>query len=274
MRPTDEQLVAAARDGNHSALERLLDRHQSRVFRFGKRMCGGDDDAQEVLQETLIAAARTLKDFRGASSVSTWLYTIARSFCLKRRRRHPLPVEPFENVQHEAIQVVDERRTPDEQLSSREAERFLLGIIGKLDPKYREVLMLRDAEGLSAAEAAAVLGLSVDAMKSRLHRARVAVRERTGMMVPSAQEDVVRPPVDSACPDILKLFSRYLEDDISAEVCAEMERHLASCGKCRARCDSLRASLRLCRAAGQEEVPPAIAYSVRAAVRRVLDSTS
>ena len=59
-----------------------------------------------------------------------------------------------------------------------------------------------------------------------------------------------------------------------AEVCAEMERHLASCGKCRARCDSLRASLRLCRAAGQEEVPPAIAYSVRAAVRRVLDSTS
>src|ERR671934_3153691 len=105
MNPTDEELLASARAGDRSALERLLDRHQGRVFRFGKRMCGGDDDAQEVLQETLIAAARTLKDFRGASSVSTWLYTIARSFCLKRRRRHPLPVEPFENVQHEAIQV-------------------------------------------------------------------------------------------------------------------------------------------------------------------------
>ena len=83
----DEDLLAAARAGDRAALERLLTAQQKRVFRFGLKMCGTEEDAKDVLQETLLAAARGIRDFRGASSVSTWLYTIARSFCIKRRRR-------------------------------------------------------------------------------------------------------------------------------------------------------------------------------------------
>src|SRR5512136_29735 len=84
---SDQKLLMAARGGDRDALETLLLRYQPRVYRFGMKMCGDPDDAEDVLQETLLAMARSLRDFRGASSLSTWLYTIARSFCVKKRRR-------------------------------------------------------------------------------------------------------------------------------------------------------------------------------------------
>src|SRR5512132_2045311 len=87
MEPSDAALLDRARAGDRDALDTLLDRHQRRVYRFGLKMCRDPEDAKDVLQETLLAVARGVKDFRGASSVSTWLYTIARSFCIKKRRR-------------------------------------------------------------------------------------------------------------------------------------------------------------------------------------------
>src|SRR5919206_1419808 len=101
----DENLLAEARAGDRAALERLLEVHQRRVFRFGLKMCGGEEDAKDVLQDTLLAAARSVGDFRGASSVSTWLYAIARSFCLRKRRTSkfaPEHVESLERVAREA----------------------------------------------------------------------------------------------------------------------------------------------------------------------------
>ena len=98
MSDNDEALVAAARDGDRRALERLLDRHQAAVYRFGMKMCREPEDAKDVLQETLFAAARTLPEFRGASSVSTWLYTIARSFCIKKRRTSKFAPERIESI--------------------------------------------------------------------------------------------------------------------------------------------------------------------------------
>src|SRR5574342_169891 len=83
----DSELLEAARRGDADSLEALLARHQAQVYRFGMKMCRDPEDARDVLQDTLLAVARTVKDFRGAASVSTWLYTIARSFCIKRRRR-------------------------------------------------------------------------------------------------------------------------------------------------------------------------------------------
>ena len=90
METPDEKLLEAARAGDRAALDQLLTRHQSRVYRFGLKMCRDSEDAKDVLQETLLAVARNVKDFRGASSVSTWLYTIARSFCIKKRRRRSM----------------------------------------------------------------------------------------------------------------------------------------------------------------------------------------
>jgi RNA polymerase sigma-70 factor (ECF subfamily) len=86
-------LLRAAQGGDEDALDVLLKRYQPQIFRFGLKMCRDPEDAREVLQDTLFAAARTLHGFRGASSISTWLYTIARSFCIKKRRRGVLAPE-------------------------------------------------------------------------------------------------------------------------------------------------------------------------------------
>src|SRR4051794_19854790 len=75
---SDEQLLVSARAGGRDALEQLLERHQAQVYRFGMKMCRHPEDAKDVLQDTLLAVARGVRDFRGASSLSTWLYTVAR----------------------------------------------------------------------------------------------------------------------------------------------------------------------------------------------------
>ncbi len=270
--PSDEELVAAAKGGDRGALGQLLERHQGRVFRFGMRMCRAEEDAKEVLQETLIAAARTLPEFRGASSVSTWLYTIARSFCIKQRRRSKFAPESVESLDagepaRAVVQVEDPARRPDELREGRRLQAALDQAIGSLDPGYREVLVLRDVEGLSAGEVAEVLGLSVEAVKSRLHRARVAVRERIAPeLIPAPAAAEPRP----GCRDVVVAFSQHLEGEIDSNLCAELEQHLQGCPACQSRCDSLRATLRLCRNAAAAPVPPAIEVSVREALRRYL----
>ena len=83
----DVELLRAAQTGDEAALDELLARHEKQVFRFGLRMCGSEEDARDVLQETLVAAFQGLPNFRGDADISTWLYQIARSFCSKARRR-------------------------------------------------------------------------------------------------------------------------------------------------------------------------------------------
>jgi RNA polymerase sigma-70 factor, ECF subfamily len=275
LQPSDEELISAARKGDREAMGKLLERHQARVYRFGMRMCRGEEDAKDVLQETLLAAARTLPDFRGASSLSTWLYTIARSFCIKRRRRSKFAPEVEESLDvgepaRAVLQLPDPGRGPDEALDGRRVEAALEAAIGALEPKYREVLVLRDVEGLSAVEVGEVMGLSVEAVKSRLHRARMAVRERVAPVL--AEGPALMP--GSACRDVVEIFSRHLEGEIDSNVCAELEGHLLECAACRSRCDSLRATLGLCRSAGAAPVPKDVEASVRAALRRFLDGAN
>jgi RNA polymerase sigma-70 factor (ECF subfamily) len=286
----DVALLERARAGDRAALEDLLARHQRRVYRFGLKMCRDEEDAKDVLQETLLAVARTVKDFRGASSVSTWLYTIARSFCIKKRRRSKFAPEHEESLDArepgtEARQVQDEARPPDEALAGRQIEAALEQAIGALDPMYREVLVLRDVEGLTAPEVAEVMGLTVEAVKSRLHRARVAVRAAVAPILGVPGDEGAPSPASparaasdgaagataegtpAACPDIVQLFSRHLEGEISAGLCADMEKHLAGCPGCRSRCDSLQRTLALCKAAPLPDVPATVQADVRQALR-------
>jgi len=271
-RPKSEtELVDAARVGDARALQELLERVSPLVFRYGMRMCGGrPEDAEDVLQDTLITLARTVGDFRGASSLSTWLYTIARSQCSRKRRKSRFAPRELESLHGEpgraAVDRADDARGPDEELAGREVGRVLERAIDDLDPKYREVLILRDVEGLTAPEVAEVLGMRLEAVKTRLHRARAQVREAVVPWLGDAST------ADSAegCPDVIALWSRHIEGDIQPDTCAEMERHLESCPRCRGACDSLRRTLALCRALPGREVPVEIRESLRAAVRRAV----
>lgn len=264
---TDQALLDACRTGDRAALGLLLERYEPRIYRFGLRMCRDREAARDVLQETLIAAARTVRDFRGTSSLSTWLYTIARSFCIKQQRRSKFAPFREESLDDASVSRNLEATTPNPEMASAEAEiaHALSNAISELEPMYREVLLLRDGEGLTAPEVAEVLGITIDAVKSRLHRARRSVR---AILAPRL--GIVETPRDAACPDVIELFSRHLEGDITSAVCAEMEQHLASCRPCRARCDSLREVLGRCRAAA-DTVPAAMQRDVRRALEDSLD---
>jgi RNA polymerase sigma-70 factor (ECF subfamily) len=264
MQPTDDALLAALQSGDEGAVAMLLERYAPAVYRFGSKMCRDPEDAKDVLQDTLLAAARGLRGFRGGASLSTWLFTIARSFCIKRRRRPvgaPRDVVPLES--DGAATIAAAGTLPDRAAEERELADALEAAIRGLDPIYREVLLLRDVEGLTAPEVAAVLGIGVDAVKSRLHRARATVRDRVAPLMSSAEA-----ATPSACPDVVPMLSRYLEGEIGADQCAEMNRHVAQCPRCGARCDSLRRSLALCRRSSEHgSVPPEIQDAVRTALR-------
>jgi RNA polymerase sigma-70 factor (ECF subfamily) len=273
---TDEDLLAAAQRGDRGALEALISRYQSTVYRFGVRMCGDLDDASDVVQETSLAMARSIQDFRGDSSLSTWLYTIARRFCIRKRRRGrfaPEREESLETLDHERLnRLRASTRSPEDEVAGRELGAALNDAIASLDPSQREVLVLRDMEGLPASEVGKVLGLNVGAVKSRLHRARLAVRAELAPLLGPA----ITGPVDQ-CPDVLNLLSRHLEGDLAPDACSEMEAHLKKCPRCTGACESLKRALALCREAPAPELPESVRQSIRTALgnflaRRVADS--
>jgi RNA polymerase sigma-70 factor (ECF subfamily) len=271
--PDESRLLDAARRGSPEAIEALLERYEPRVYRFSLKMCRHPEDARDVLQETLLALARSVTDFRGAASLSTWLYTIARSYCIKKRRRSkfaPEALVSLESESREAAQALpDPARGPDALLENERLRRALEQAIARLGPGDREVLALRDIEGLSAAETAQVTGLSVEAVKSRLHRARARVRRQLDPVLGPGGPGRARA---RGCPDIVALFSRYLEGEIGPGTCAEMERHLEGCPRCRDTCDSLKRTLRLCRSAPTPNVPAPLQESIRRTLREFLSA--
>jgi RNA polymerase sigma-70 factor, ECF subfamily len=259
----ESALLQAARAGDREALSALLLANQQRIFGFGMKMCGDPEDARDVAQETMLSLVRSIPTFRGESSVSTWLYTVARSFCIKKRRR-----TKGAPAHHEPLDVTTQEQsaapTPEQSLLGREARDAVATALDQLEPDAREVVILRDIEGLTAPEVAEVTGLSVAAVKSRLHRARQSLREHLVAVVGDA------PAATPSCPDVLTLLSQKLEDDVSPDLCAQMEKHVEGCPHCKGLCDSLKRSLAVCRSFSGPKVPRHVQESLRQALEAAL----
>jgi RNA polymerase sigma-70 factor (ECF subfamily) len=243
----DPALLDAARSGDRKALERLLVLEEPRIYAYGLRMCGDPEDAREVLQETMLAVTRHIGGFRGDAKLSTWLFQLARSACSKQRRRLP-PTSDGE------VELVDHNADPERTASAQQLAELLQRALSRLTETQREVLILRDVEGLSAPEVSEILHLEVGAVKSRLHRARAALAEAL-----DAEQRVPRLKL-TGCPDILVNWSEREEGDIDHAVCEKLEAHVATCPACRARCDQLTATRAACR-----ELPPVPAAAHEAA---------
>lgn len=261
--PTDSDLLAAARAGDDAAIEALLVRHAPSVMRFARRLCNDPVDADDVVQETLITAARGLRDVRDDAALTTWLYAVTRSFCWKKHRRSKYA--PSATVEYDDNIASPPVLGPDDAAAGRELGGALDQAIASLAPMYREVLLLRDVEGLTAPEVAKALGIEVDAVKSRLHRARAVVRERLTPVLSGAGKT-------TACPDVVEKFSMYLEADIGQEECAAMQSHVATCASCNAACESLRRTVAACHAHGPE-VPEDVQERVKRALQGVVGRT-
>ena len=155
------------------------------IYRFAHRLCGENEAAKDIVQETFLNAYKGLKDFRGEAQISTWLYTIASHACMRMRRKRKgepareLSLEEFIPTSDGEfkLQIPIDGLTPEEALQNKELRRILNQAIEMLPPPYRMVLVLRDMEGLSAKEVGSIMRLNERAVKSRLHRARLFVRK-------------------------------------------------------------------------------------------------
>lgn len=178
----DDTLVAQAQKKDYHAFEELVKRYEGRIYGHTLRLLGNREDAEDVLQETFLNAFKGLENFRGDSTFSTWIYRIATNNALMRLRKlshgerelnDELP--PPESMKRQALasHILD----PKDTLLEKEMMRELDKAVERLPEKYRTIFLLRDVEEFPTDRTAQVLGISEAAVKSRLHRARLYIRE-------------------------------------------------------------------------------------------------
>jgi RNA polymerase sigma-70 factor (ECF subfamily) len=182
---TDAATVAALRAGDGKAFERIVREHAPRLFAVARRLLGCDGEAADAVQETFVAVHRRIHQFEGGSRLATWLHRIAVNAALMRlrtkRRRGEVSIDSllpaFTPDGHRVVARPAWSDPPETSLEREELRATIRRAIDRLPDDYRTVLVLRDIEGLDTDEAAATLGINPGAVKTRLHRARLALRE-------------------------------------------------------------------------------------------------
>ena len=176
--------IEALRLGDRREFARLVDAYSGPLYRLALKMLGNASDAEDALQNTFIKAFQHVDKFEGRSSLSTWLYRIASNEALMLlRKRHPettfsdIPLEDEDDKNYDPVQITDWCCLPEEELLSAEARTVLDRAVEHLPETLRIVFVLRDIEDLSIQETSQVLALSETAVKTRLLRARLRLRE-------------------------------------------------------------------------------------------------
>jgi RNA polymerase sigma-70 factor (ECF subfamily) len=179
----DDDLVRGAQAGDTRAFDELVTRYQEKVYRLSFKILRHEDDAAEALQDAFLSAFRGLKNFKSESTFSTWLYRIATNAALmkyRKRRDGHVSIEQSQSGAEDAesLQIPDWSTQPTEEILTAELREVMEDGIQRLPEDLRTVFVHRDIEGRSNAEVAEILELTVAAVKSRLHRARIMLRDR------------------------------------------------------------------------------------------------
>jgi len=180
----ERELVAALRRDETSAHEEFVWRYGARLLATARRFLPSEQDCHDAVQQAFISAFRSMDRFEGNAKLGTWLYRILVNVCLMtlraRARRNEIPIDDllpvFDHSGHHARSVARWRQPPEDQLQSDETRRLVRRCIDLLPDDYRSVIILRDIEELDTDQAAEALGISPGAVKTRLHRARQALR--------------------------------------------------------------------------------------------------
>jgi len=186
---TDEELVQKAQQDDERAFGSLVERYEAKVYSLAMKMLRNPEDAEDVLQDTFLRAYRGIKSFQGNSTFSTWIYRITANSALMRLRKKKLPTVSIDDADEREtpINIADWSPGPVEQLLTKETQQAMDEAIEALPPEFKQVFILRDVEELSNSEVAEILDLSVAAVKSRLHRARLKVRNRLALYFSDAK---------------------------------------------------------------------------------------
>ena len=173
---TEKELIARLKSGDEEAFNIFFERYKSTIYNFGLKFCGNREDASDILQETLLNAFKYIKNFKGESKLSTWLYRIASNACQKKKisERNIVSFDELEDNQIHSLNKHEE--TPHITFERKEIERLIQKAILHLPEQYRIPLILKDIEGLNHQEIAEIMGITVTNAKVRLHRARVMLK--------------------------------------------------------------------------------------------------
>lgn len=280
MRPELQQAIAELRTPHPEALERALQLLHQTVFSFSMRVCGHREDAEDTAQETLLRTAPQLASFESPEALAVWLYKVARSRCLMSRRRSkfaPRQTLSLDDLLPDRDELEALTSTPEigpeQHLLRAENAAELRRAVLKIPPQYRQVLVLHDMEELSTAEVASIVGLREGTVRVRLHRARAFLRNELAAkpVRRKARRRGVRP---RSCKHLFAALSDYLDKEIDAPTCAELEKHLEGCAPCEAYLASLEETVRRCRGACNDEVKTRLRAQVRELVRAAFASSS
>jgi len=205
---TELALVARLRDGDVEALEALMTRYASRVYRLAFGITRNDADAEEVVQDVFWSVFRKIGSFEGRSGFGTWIYRVTANAALIKRRGKRAQIEVYledwlptfkEDGHREgdrALLLADWSDSPEAELTSHETQALVRRAIAALPGPYQVVVLLRDMEGLPNEEIAEIVGETVASVKSRLHRARMALREQLTRLL--ARPAATTAPIPSA----------------------------------------------------------------------------
>ncbi|MBR2934369.1 MAG: sigma-70 family RNA polymerase sigma factor [Oscillospiraceae bacterium] len=179
---TEQELVTRAKAGDDEAFAQLMRDNEKRIYNLTLRMTGNPEDAMDLAQEAFLNAWRGLKFFQGDSAFSTWVYRLASNACidhLRRKKRRqdisaPMPTDEEDDSQPD---IPDDRFRPDRELERRELRRAVIRGLEQLSDEHRQVLVMRELNGLSYQEIADVLDLEAGTVKSRIARARNSLRK-------------------------------------------------------------------------------------------------
>ena len=197
-REQETELTRSVLAGDSAAFDAFVEHFRAKVFHYTWLMCGQREDAEEVAQDTLLGVFQHLDDLREPERVRPWVFRIARNACLTKRRHsvfapaRELSLDEFVPVvhgdgQHRHIEIADWSLLPEDTLLQSELKEQLDCAIAALPDNYKSVVLLRDVEALSTEETAQILAVSTDTVKTRLHRARLALRQKLDQYLNTAK---------------------------------------------------------------------------------------
>lgn len=194
---TEQEIAHGLMDGQPGAFEAFVDLYRTKVFQYSYSMCGQREDAEEVAQETLLSVFQHLDQMRDPEHLKAWVFRIAKNVCLMKRRKSVFA--PAREDSLDDIDAADDSPEPDRLVLAEERKHLLCGAILNLPEIYRSVVLLRDVEELSTEETADVLGVTADVVKTRLKRARRALREGLEHARPGEWHIEDPAPLDLTC---------------------------------------------------------------------------